>query len=53
MRPRPNRPHRQSRGGNQSVWLYGRHAVVAALGNPERRIERLFATREMDERLSG
>lgn len=52
MRPRPNRPHRQSRGGNQSVWLYGRHAVVAALANPERRIERLFATREMADRLS-
>ena len=53
MRPRPNRPHRQSRGGNQSVWLYGRHAVVAALTNPERRIERLFATREMADRLSA
>jgi len=50
MRPRPNRPHRQSRGGHQSVWLYGRHAVVAALANPERRIERLFATREMADR---
>lgn len=50
MRPRPNRPHRQSRGGHQSVWLYGRHAVVAALANPERRIERLFATKEMADR---
>lgn len=50
MRPRPNRPHRQSRSGHQSVWLYGRHAVVAALSNPERRIERLFVTREMADR---
>lgn len=53
MRPRPNRPHRQSRGSHQSVWLYGRHAVAAALANPERRIERLFATREMADRLSA
>jgi len=50
MSPRPNRPHRQSRGGHQSVWLFGRHAVLAALANPDRRIERLFATREMAER---
>ncbi|TAJ33102.1 MAG: 23S rRNA (guanosine(2251)-2'-O)-methyltransferase RlmB [Reyranella sp.] len=53
MRPRPNRPHRQSRSGNQSIWLFGRHPVVAALANPDRRIERLFATREMADRLSA
>ena len=47
MRPRPNRPHRQSRTGNQSIWIFGRHAVLAALANPDRRIERVFVTKEM------
>src|SRR5437762_6964101 len=50
MRPRPHRPHRPARGGHQSVWIYGRHAVLAALGNPDRKLERLLATREVAER---
>ena len=43
---RPNRPtrERQQRGGHQSVWLYGRHAALAALANADRRIERILAT---------
>lgn len=49
MRPRPHRPPRPSRG-HQSVWLYGRHPVLAALANPDRKVERLLATKEMAER---
>jgi 23S rRNA (guanosine2251-2'-O)-methyltransferase len=54
MRPRPPRNAKPSRhaprGGHQAVWLYGRHPVLAALANPERRVERLLATREVAER---
>jgi 23S rRNA (guanosine2251-2'-O)-methyltransferase len=50
MNVRPQRPPKPSRGGHQSVWLYGRHPVLAALANPERRIERLLATRDVAER---
>src|SRR5216684_2805076 len=50
MRSRPHRSPRPSRGGHQMVWLYGRHPVLAALANPERRIERLLATKEVAER---
>jgi 23S rRNA (guanosine2251-2'-O)-methyltransferase len=46
MRPRPPRPHKPSRGGHQSVWLYGHHPVLAALANPDRKVERLLVTKE-------
>jgi 23S rRNA (guanosine2251-2'-O)-methyltransferase len=35
------------------VWLYGRHAVLAALGNPERQVQNLLATKEVAERLEA
>lgn len=41
-----------SPGGGQT-WLYGRHAVLAALANPERRVFRILATGESAERLIG
>ncbi len=43
-------PPKAQRGGHQSVWLYGRHPVLAALANPERRIERILATKEVADR---
>jgi 23S rRNA (guanosine2251-2'-O)-methyltransferase len=50
MRRHPPSSAKPPRGGHQFVWLYGRHAVLAALANPERRVERLLATREIAER---
>jgi 23S rRNA (guanosine2251-2'-O)-methyltransferase len=50
MSARPHRTAKPPRGGHQSVWLYGRHPVLAALANPERRIERLLATKDVAER---
>ena len=50
MVSRPHSPHRPSRGGHQSVWLYGHHPVLAALANPDRKVERLLVTKEVAER---
>jgi 23S rRNA (guanosine2251-2'-O)-methyltransferase len=45
--PRPGRP------GRNQVWLYGLHAVKAALANPRRRHHRLLLSDEAAEALRG
>ncbi len=40
-----NRPERQMES-TRDQWLYGRHAVLAAIGNPARRCRRLVLTSE-------
>lgn len=48
------RPHRRGPSPAPAThWVYGRHAVLAALANPARRIERLVVTRENLSALGG
>jgi 23S rRNA (guanosine2251-2'-O)-methyltransferase len=39
--------------GESGPWLWGRHAVLAALANPERKLLRLIATAETAAELAG